>query len=154
MTTTTPPRPATAPRLWAAAAVASAAGVVAALTLAPRSIVGPLRSLFTRMADAAAAPLVEWMSYGDQERLFNALLFVPLGATLALLLGRRLWPVAIIAGFALSAAVEHAQGTIPGRVPDPQDIVWNTLGAAAGALAVALCLGAAALVPAVRRSSA
>jgi VanZ family protein len=34
--------------------------------------------------------------------------------------------------------VESAQGSIPGRVPDPADVVWNTLGAAIGVIVMAL----------------
>lgn len=132
-------------RLWAAAAAVSAAGVVVGLTLAPRAIVAPARALFVRTMDAATAPLLEWMAYDDIERTLNALLFVPLGATLALLVGRRAWPLAMPAGLVLSAAVEYAQVGIPGRVPDPQDVVWNTLGAAGGALAVGVGYGMAAI---------
>ncbi|QIG39902.1 VanZ family protein [Microbacterium sp. 4R-513] len=147
-----------ASRLWTAVAALSALGVVSALTLAPRSVVAPARALFERVTDAAAAPLLDALPYADPDRVLNTLLFIPLGATLALLLGRRSWPLAIVAGFALSAAVEYAQATIPGRVPDPDDVVWNTTGAAAGAVAVGILLLGAALARgiarAVRRSGA
>ena len=59
-----------------------------------------------------------------------------LDATIALLLHRRAWPLAIVAGFGLSAAVEYAQASIPGRVPDLDDVVWNTLGAVVGVAVV------------------
>jgi VanZ family protein len=152
MTHSTPSRlrSSAAGRLWAGAAAFSAAGFVAALTLAPRAIVAPLHSLFTRATDAATMRLLVPVGYLDLDQALNTMLFVPLGATLALVLGRRAWPLAILAGFALSATVEYAQATIPGRVPDPQDIVWNTLGAAAGALVVGLAYGVAALSRRVR----
>lgn len=114
--------------LGAIAAVAA----VAALTLGPRAIVAPARDAFMRSMDAVPAPLPAWISTADAERLLNTLMFVPLGATIALLLHRRLWPLAILAGFAMSAAVEYAQATIPGRVPDAADVFWNTVGAAIG----------------------
>lgn len=158
MTTHTPARPDTALRLWSAAAAASAMGVVAALTLAPRSVVAPARAVFERMADAAVAELLGWLPFADPDRVLNTLLFIPLGATLAVLLGRRLWPLAMLAGFAMSAVVEYAQGGIPGRVPDPEDVLWNSCGAVLGALAVGLAF--AALRPVrvqartVRRSTA
>lgn len=113
-------------------AAAMAATAVVALTLAPRALVAPARHAFMRLVDAARSPLLTWLPDGDAERVLNTILFVPLGATIALLLARRAWPVAILAGLALSTAVEYAQASIPGRVPDPADIVWNTVGAAIG----------------------
>jgi len=106
--------------------------VVAGLTLAPPSIAAPARRVFVQSMVALAEPLVLWIPGGLTERLLNTLLFVPLGATVALLLTRRLWPVAVLSGFALSATVEFAQASIPGRVPDLADLLWNTVGAAIG----------------------
>lgn len=119
-----------------AAAVAVIA--VAALTLAPQRFVGPARWGFLQFVDAVAAPLLAWIPYGGTERMLNTLMFVPLGATIALLLSRRMWPLAILAGFTLSAAVEYAQDSIPGRVPDPADVLWNTVGGAIGVVLVTL----------------
>lgn len=121
--------------------------VVAGLTLAPPSIAAPARRLFVQAMVALAEPLVLWIPGGLTERLLNTLLFVPLGATVALLLSRRLWPVAIFAGFALSATVEFMQDSIPGRVPDLSDVLWNTVGAAIG---VALVTAPRLVVAAVR----
>lgn len=158
MTTPTPDRLSATNRTWTALAAVSAAGVVAALTLAPRSLVAPARSLFERMTGAAFSPVLAALPSADPDRVLNTLLFVPLGATVALLLGRRMWPLALLAGFALSAAVEYAQGWIPGRVPDPEDVLWNTCGAAVGALAVGfLFVGrviAGIVARALRRSEA
>lgn len=130
------------------AAVAIAA--VAALTLAPQRIVGPARYGFLQVMDAVAAPLLEWIPYGGTERVLNTLMFVPLGAAVALLLSRRAWPIAVLAGFAMSAAVEYAQDSIPGRIPDPNDILWNTVGTAIGVTVVTLVRYVAA---GVRRSA-
>ncbi|MFG6476952.1 VanZ family protein [Microbacterium sp. P06] len=113
-----------------------AVAAVALLTLAPRFVVAPARGHFMRLMDAVTAPLLAGIPYGDAERMLNAAMFVPLGATIALLLARRFWPVAIFAGFALSATVEYVQASIPGRVPDPNDVLWNTLGGAAGVIVV------------------
>lgn len=120
-----------------------ALAAVGLLTLGPRAVVAPARNVFTEIADALISPVAAVIPYGD-DRALNAILFVPLGAALAMLLARRLWPVAILTGFGISAAVEFAQGMIPGRVPDPHDVLWNTLGAAAGALVVAVIRGAVA----------
>ena len=133
-------------RVFSALAVVA---VVAGLTLAPPSIAAPARRVFIQAMVALAEPLVLWIPGGLTERALNTLLFVPLGATVALLLSRRLWPLAIFAGFALSATVEFVQESIPGRVPDAADVLWNTVGAAIGVLLVTLPRLAAA---AVRRS--
>lgn len=121
----------------------AALGVVALVTLAPRRIVAPARGLFTELMDAVIPASAAGLPYAD-ERALNLVLFVPLGATLALLFSRRLWPLAIVAGLAISFGVEVAQTSIPGRVPDPHDVLWNTLGAAAGAVLVAVVRGTAA----------
>jgi glycopeptide antibiotics resistance protein len=66
----------------------------------------------------------------------NVLLFAPLGAVLSL----RRWPHrrATLAGLALAAAIELAQLAVAGRTTSTADVIWNTLGTAAGwALATA-----------------
>lgn len=117
-------------------AAVAATLAVAVLTLGPRALVAPARGAFMTAMDAVTAPLLVWIPYADAERLLNTIMFVPLGATIALLLSRRLWPVAIVFGFALSAAVEYAQGVIPGRVPDADDVLWNTTGGVIGVISV------------------
>lgn len=142
MSTTAPvrllPRERTAlgPRLLLSAV---AVGLVAALTLAPRRLVAPARGAFLDAVDGFA-PLRAALSVLPIDSTLNALLFVPLGAALALLLGRA-WLLALPAGFALSLAVEFAQEAIPGRVPDPADVLWNGTGALLGALVAAAAIG-------------
>ena len=121
-------------------AILLSGGLVTALTLAPRWFVAPLHEAFMRLSDAVT-PASVWIPWDDTERLLNTLLLMPLGATIALLLSRRLWPLAILAGFALSATVEYAQAWIPGRVPDPEDVFWNTLGAAIGVAIAVIARG-------------
>ncbi|WP_461474204.1 VanZ family protein [Microbacterium sp. HJ5] len=116
-----------------------AIAAVAVLTLGPRWLIAPARGEFMQAMDAVTAPLLVGVAYGDAERVLNTVMFVPLGATIALLLKARWWPVAILTGFVVSAAVEYAQASIPGRVPDPEDVVWNTFGAAIGVVAVTAC---------------
>lgn len=134
-------------RLLVAGAFAAA---ITLLTLAPPSVAAPLRGMFLRSLIEVGQPLLWAVPFGDIDDVLNVLLFVPLGATLALLLARRAWPVAILAAFALSAAVELAQRSIPGRVPDGDDVLWNTVGATIGALAVTV----PRLAAAVRRQRA
>lgn len=69
----------------------------------------------------------------------NVVVFVPLGATLALALGgkpaaRRLL-LAALAGAGLSLAIELVQMAIPTRVAALDDWLLNTVGTAIGALA-------------------
>lgn len=117
---------------------AGIAAGIALLTLAPPSIAAPLRGAFVRSMVEVGQPVLAAVPFGDLDDVLNVLLFVPLGATLALLLPRRVWPVAIVGAFALSVAVEFAQRSIPGRVPDGDDVLWNTVGAAVGVLAVTI----------------
>ncbi|MFH8249231.1 VanZ family protein [Microbacterium sp. B2969] len=151
MTDLTGVRTRTATRPWAVVAAMAAACVVVALTLAPRSIVAPTRALFMRATEFAVGPLLQELSTLEVERILNAILFVPLGVAVALLLGQRLWLLAIPLGIAVSAAVEFAQARIPGRVPDPQDVFANTAGAAVGALAVGLFFALRAVLRRARR---
>jgi VanZ family protein len=116
-----------------------AVGVVSVLTLAPQYLVDPARREFVRLVDAAAAAGAPWPAVTDADTLLNTVLFVPLGAAVALLLAAKRWPLALGGAFVLSATVEFAQASIPGRVPDVQDIVWNTVGAAIGIGAVTVC---------------
>ena len=129
----------TAPRYGTRLFVAMAAAfVICVLTLAPRAVVAPARSAFMGVVYDLASPLLLSLPLAEPERVLNTILFVPLGATIALLLPRRAWPIAIVAGCLLSATVEYAQESIPGRVPDPDDVLWNTVGAVIGVVAVTI----------------
>lgn len=68
------------------------------------------------------------------EFLANVALFVPVGMFLLLLLGNRLWWLALVASFGLTAFIEFAQGSVPGRVQDERDLLANGLGAVVGVL--------------------
>lgn len=77
----------------------------------------------------------------ELEFLANIALFVPVGMFLLLLFGTRLWWLALTASLGLTAFIEIAQRSIPGRVPDERDLVANALGAVIGVLvAVVLTL--------------
>lgn len=121
---------------YLAAACALAAALL--LTLGPRALVAPARGAFLEVTDAVTAPLLARVPYADTDQVLNALLFVPLGATIALLLPRRAWLLGILAAFVLSITVEYLQTSIPGRVPDADDVLWNTVGGAFGVVAVAV----------------
>ncbi|AZS37741.1 hypothetical protein CVS47_02387 [Microbacterium lemovicicum] len=143
------PRTRTAPMAPRLLAAALATAVVAALTLAPRRLVAPARGAFLERVDLAVPTLAGLPSL-SVDTVLNALLFVPFGAAVALLLGRW-WLLAIPAGFGLSAAVEFAQEGIPGRVPDLADVLWNGAGSLIGAVLAASAMGLWWLVRRARR---
>ena len=80
-----------------------------------------------------------WFDYGVVELASNVILFVPLGALLARILGARLWWGGAAVGFLLSILVELAQLVfLPARFPSVIDVAANTLGALVGALSALL----------------
>ena len=89
------------------------------------------------------APLTSRLSVERVEFLANIGLFVPLGVFLLLLVGTRLWWVALAAGIVLTSMIENVQRSIPGRVSDPRDVAANSIGMVIGiALALVLTLPA------------
>ncbi|WP_374457591.1 VanZ family protein [Nocardioides sp.] len=88
-------------------------------------------------------PLTSRLSVERIEFLANVGLFVPLGVFLLLLVGSRLWLVALAAGIVLTSMIENVQRSIPGRVSDPRDVAANSIGMFIGiGLALVLTLPA------------
>lgn len=85
--------------------------------------------------DWPIAPL--WVVPEHYGVLLNVLLFVPVGALLAALMGGRWWAAVLVAGLC-SAAIEAVQSRWLERIGSVDDLVANTLGAALGALALTL----------------
>ncbi|WP_051711413.1 VanZ family protein [Andreprevotia chitinilytica] len=77
-------------------------------------------------------PLPYYFTFFDN--LINVLAYIPLGASVALMVRRRAWSwlVGTLAGFLLSCVVEFVQQFIPGRIADNLDIMSNTFGAFIG----------------------
>ncbi|MCX7521279.1 VanZ family protein [Microbacterium sp. STN6] len=73
-----------------------------------------------------------WITYSRLEFGANMAMFFPVGLFFLLLLGRRYWWLSIFLAFALTAGIESAQLSIPGRVLDVRDIISNTTGGALG----------------------
>lgn len=119
-------------------------GFVAWLTLTPGSAAPTQSDLVLRvLARLQEYDELSWLTYDRAEFLANVALFVPVGLFLLLLFGTRLWWIAAAGAFAMTAAIETAQRSIPGRVPDERDLVANTAGALIGiALGVVLTLPA------------
>ncbi len=121
-------------------------GFVGLVTLTPASQQPDYASLAARILARLERypdldPLSSRLSIDRIEFLANIGLFVPLGVFLLLLVGTRLWLVALAAGIVLTSVIENVQRSIPGRVSDPRDVAANAIGMLIGiALAVVLTL--------------
>jgi VanZ family protein len=108
-------------------------GFVGLVTLTPGSdqpdyadLAGRVLARLQRYPDLD--PLTSRLSIERIEFLANIGLFVPLGVFLLLLVGVRLWLVALAAGIVLTSMIENIQRSIPGRVSDPRDVAANSIG--------------------------
>jgi VanZ family protein len=90
--------------------------------------------------------LADRVTYDHVEFTANIVMFVPIGLFLVLLLGRRLWWLAVLACVAMTGVIETAQRFIPGRVSDVRDLLSNSIGGCLGVV-VALIV----TIPAYRR---
>lgn len=90
--------------------------------------------------DAWTAP-VTWTTGYLSEMAFNVALFVPVGLLAALMIPRRRWPLALLAGVGFTAVIELVQVPELDRVSDPRDLVMNTGGAVLGVLLVLVARG-------------
>ena len=82
-----------------------------------------------------------WFDYGVVEVASNVLLFIPLGALIAGILGLRLWWGAVAASFLASVLIELSQLVfLPARIASIADVAANTFGAIIGALAASLLM--------------
>jgi glycopeptide antibiotics resistance protein len=108
-------------------------GFVGWLTLTPESVAPTQSDLVLRvLARLQRYDELSWLTYDRAEFLANVALFVPVGLFLLLLVGTRFWWIAAALAFAMTSAIETAQRSIPGRVPDERDLVANAAGALAG----------------------
>lgn len=111
---------------------------VGCITLGPSGAVADARRTVVAAVEALAAPWPGTVQRAQVEAVANALLFVPVGALAALTLRGRSPVLPVVLGAGASVLVELAQTALPGRVPDPVDVVANTAGTALGvALATA-----------------
>jgi glycopeptide antibiotics resistance protein len=79
---------------------------------------------------------VTWTTGHLSEMAFNVAMFIPVGIIAALLIPRRRWPLAFVAGFAFTLLIELVQVPEPDRISDPRDLVMNAAGALFGVLIV------------------
>jgi VanZ family protein len=119
-------------------------GFVGTVTLTPESRAPIPIGLVSRvLAGLHRRGYVETLTLDRVEFLANIAMFVPIGVFLLLLVGSERWWIAVFLPFFMTAFIETAQRDIPGRVPDPRDVVANTIGGIAGVvLAMVLTLPA------------
>ena len=111
------------------------------VTLGPQPVDTAEGSMLANtLALFAEHPLTRWLTYSRVEFLANVGMFVPVGVLFLLLLGRRLWPRAVLAGFALTCAIEGVQLFLPHRFPDVRDLLANSLGGLIGVLVALVVL--------------
>ncbi len=125
------------------------AASVAVVTLRPSSDYDGQLDLVRRVTDWLVTHGIP-LTFALVEALANVAMFVPLGVLLVLLAaapagrsarGLRLMVRVALVGLAISTGIEVAQALwLPSRVATVQDVVMNTLGAAAGAWATLVVL--------------
>ncbi len=87
------------------------------------------------------AGMPAWINYAFVESASNVILFIPLGALVVWILGRRYWWAGGAAGLLLSGLIELAQSAfLPERYPSWADVAANAAGATLGGLLVLLVL--------------
>lgn len=109
--------------------------VVAWITLGPQPLDEEGRGLLLRVIRwLQRHDATDWVTYSGVEFTANVLMFVPLGLMFVLLLGRRLWWIAIVLAVALTVGIEAIQVMLPERVADPRDLASNSIGAVIGVI--------------------
>jgi glycopeptide antibiotics resistance protein len=100
-------------------------------------------------ADWLAARGFDFVNYSFVDFVANMAWFAPFAALAVLVLGRRSWPVVLLAGVTLSVGIELGQAyLLPERVGTPLDVFANTIGTIFG---VAVGVMAASLLGLRRR---
>jgi hypothetical protein len=91
--------------------------------------------LATWLQDLHRGGVPRWFDYAVVEFSANVILFFPLGALVARILGPRYWWGGVATGFLLSVLIELAQfALLPARFASVADVAANTLGGLLGAL--------------------
>lgn len=113
---------------------------LALLTLTPERIEETMPNLLDVVLGTAHSLGWEQLDFTLLEVLANILVFVPIGILAFLLLPRRVWPVALLIGPAMSVAIEVSQRVaLPHRAATVTDVVANSTGATAGVVLAVLC---------------
>ncbi len=125
--------------------IAAALGIpflagLALLTLTPSRVEDSMPNLLDLVLSAAHRIGWESLDFTRLEILANVLVFVPVGVLAFLLVPRRLWPLAILLGPALSLSIEITQRVaLPHRAPTVTDVIANSGGALIGVFVAIAC---------------
>ncbi|MGK9149426.1 VanZ family protein [Plantibacter flavus] len=125
------------PRIVIGALLVICLAIMMAIAFWPTPVDAAGRSTLLAIIDRlqeAGAP--SWFGYAFVESAANVLLFIPLGALLALELPLRRWWLAPVVTTLLSAAIELGQTLLPERVATIADVYANAAGGLFGALVV------------------
>lgn len=112
-------------------------GVMLAIAFWPSPVDAGGRDTLLAIIDrlqAAGAPA--WFDYRFVESAANVILFIPLGALLALELPLRFWWIAPLTTTSFSVAIELGQTLLPERVATIADVFANAAGGLVGATIV------------------
>jgi glycopeptide antibiotics resistance protein len=114
--------------------------VILVITFWPTPVDRPFDAQLMRiLGDLHHAGVATWVDYSFVESFSNAIMFLPLGALIALYVRRQRWWLAVALGFLLSVCIELGQGLfLPERTASVNDVVANTFGALIGGGAVAI----------------
>ncbi|MDW4573873.1 VanZ family protein [Microbacterium sp. M3] len=102
----------------------------------PSPIDAPVQGLLERaIAELHERGVPTFIDYDFIESFANILLFIPVGFLFGLMIPLRWWPIALLLGPALSAAIELAQRyVLDERVSTVQDVIANSIGSTIGVL--------------------
>lgn len=110
-------------------------GVVCWLTLNPSINTEESSWLWWLYRSLTGFEPTSWMTFNGIEFVINVLMFIPVGIFFVLLLGRRMWPLAIVFGIIGSCWIELAQYLwMPDRTADVRDVVSNSVGIVLGVM--------------------
>ncbi|PPF63062.1 VanZ family protein [Clavibacter michiganensis] len=127
-------------RRWAWRALSVIAVAVVAITFWPTPVDQPFQSALARLlASLHRHGLPEWVTYSVVESASNVVMFVPLGALIALLAWPSLWWISGVLGFFASLTIELSQALLlPQRFASAGDVAANTAGALLGGAAICI----------------
>lgn len=125
-------------RRWARFALALIAVVVFAITFWPTPVDRPFHSALGRvLASLHRSGMPEWITYSVVESASNVVMFVPLGALIAILAVPSLWWVCGVFGLTASLIIELTQVLVlPERFASAADLAANTAGALLGGVLI------------------
>jgi glycopeptide antibiotics resistance protein len=121
-------------RRWAWLALALIVVAVGAITFWPTPVDRPFHSALDRiLASLHGYGMPGWITYAFVESASNVLMFVPLGALIAILALPSLWWTSGVLGLLASLVIEFGQMVLlPQRFASAADVAANTAGALFG----------------------